>query len=831
MKRNIKINQKTSKSPKQLTKVFSFPNEILPKDGYLSTYAENVFWAGREAITTGKFHDMFMAGDGHELEDFTDENGCIHPAHAKSIYSSSMLAYNFFYWVSPEHTLTFHGTTYDKVYFEVKFPVMAKTSEGRPVNRPSNMDVVLISDDCSTIFCIESKYTEHTHDQAAEFSDAYFKPSCYYQHNPFNPCFIKLALRYNEKKNGYYAGIKQNVSHLIGISNIKYDADALAWFKANNPFIEPEVMEKIGTNTDIYFTNLLYIRPEELSEKFSSLKAVHKNYPTLLGFFQYDYLRQEIEGEFMPYSIFNTYPEFFAKVKDQIPEGLADYLDNRYVLTEHPHFPLPEGYDTADHYLIDVVMDSARVRYADRFTKEVATRIKSELKAIRYRHLADRFLITWDYMRQAHEHSFCSAPGANRTAGSVVAYSLGITDIEPIGAGLKADGLLNRAELPDLFVEFSGNGKEFVQQYLTDKYGQEAASKIAFRDYYVLDIVEQTIATSGDKIDFRTLPYDTPEQLQFFMEDKEWRQYSYFGRADMEKLRMVEHPTLEDMVRIFADRPFRDGTRSIISREHSYARCALFLRVAWLKMHFPKPFQNALEKYHKNNSPIWFTGTIADSLTDPAFSFMIELGRKGIPVAFFSQKHSYQAVVGRILKTLSPPENWEQLEKEVYEIQDKPIYIDYTPNLSFLELQSKVSRLKNEHNIQFVFIEDLDNIGIDLPNYETIKQLCTPSTTLEGMVLGAIITSSYAYKDVADLLRPDVFEEPQNRLIYNAICELADKELPPFIDSVAEQLKIDGCLKQVGGVEYLCELTKYISSTKDLRNRAQILAIKSCLPK
>ena len=335
--RHIEINKSAIETSKknQLTKTLSNRQASTSKAGYFASYEENVFPAAREALTTGKFHDMFAAGDGHELQDYTDEKGIFHFAHAKSVFSSSMLAYNFFYWVSPKHPLTFHGTTYDKVYFEVKFPVLTKATDGRPINRPANMDVVLISDDCLTMLCIESKYTEHTHRKAAEFADAYFKPSCYYSGNPFTTSFVQMALRYNEKKNGYFAGIKQNVSHLIGLTNIKYDADALAWFKANNPFIEPEVMEKICTNTELYFTNLLYIRPDLVKEMYGDIHASYKTYPCLLGIFQFDHLRAAIEEEFLPYSIINTYPEFFQELQTQMPEGLAGYLDTKYNLIEY----------------------------------------------------------------------------------------------------------------------------------------------------------------------------------------------------------------------------------------------------------------------------------------------------------------------------------------------------------------------------------------------------------------------------------------------------------------------------------------------------------------
>jgi len=278
---------------------------------------------------------MFAAGDGHELEDYTDKNGVFHLAHAKSLYSSSMLAYNFFHWICPENPLTLNGIVYDKVYFEVKFPVLAKNAKGSPNNRPSNMDVVLISNDCATMLCIESKYTEHTHHQAAKFSDAYFKPSCYYQGNPYRTSFVQMALLYNEKNNGYYAGIKQNISHLIGLTNILYDAEALAWFKANNPFIEPEVMEKLCHETEITFTNLLYFHPKMVGEMYGDLNAENKAYPYLLGELLFDHLQKDLDEPLLLSSLIKTYPELLTEVQAQMPEGLAEYLDNKYIMKNH----------------------------------------------------------------------------------------------------------------------------------------------------------------------------------------------------------------------------------------------------------------------------------------------------------------------------------------------------------------------------------------------------------------------------------------------------------------------------------------------------------------
>ena len=245
------------------------------------------------------------------------------------------IARDFFGWISAEHPLTLNGLTYDKVYFGIKFLVFAKTTDGQPYNQPANMDVVLISDDCLAMQCITSCHTEHMHKQAANFADAYFKPSCYYKGNPYRASFLRQALRYNEQANGFFAGVQQNISHIIGITNILHDADALAWFKANNPFIEPEVLAQINQNTEIIFTNLLYYCPEIGTDIYGDIHAEEKTYPYLLAEFLFDHLQNNLDEPLLLSRFITTYPELFAEIQSQMPNGLAEYLDNKYVLTNH----------------------------------------------------------------------------------------------------------------------------------------------------------------------------------------------------------------------------------------------------------------------------------------------------------------------------------------------------------------------------------------------------------------------------------------------------------------------------------------------------------------
>lgn len=245
------------------------------------------------------------------------------------------IARDFFEWISAEHPLTLNGLTYDKVYFDIKFPVFAKTTDGQPYNQPANMDVVLISDDCLAMQCITSCHTEHMHKQDANFADAYFKPSCYYKGNPYRVSFLRQALRYNEQANGFFAGVQQNISLLLGITNIMHDESALAWFKANNPFIESEVLAQINQNTEIIFTNLLYYCPEIGTDIYGDIHAEEKSYPYLLGELLFDHLQCALDEPLLLSRFITTYPELFEKIQSQMPNGLAEYLDNKYVLTNH----------------------------------------------------------------------------------------------------------------------------------------------------------------------------------------------------------------------------------------------------------------------------------------------------------------------------------------------------------------------------------------------------------------------------------------------------------------------------------------------------------------
>ena len=98
---------------------------------------------------------------------------------------------------------------------------------------------------------------------------------------------------------------------------------------------------------------------------------------------------------------------------------------------------------------------------------------------------------------------------------------------------------------------------------------------------------------------------------------------------------------------------------------------------------------------------------------------------------------------------------------------------------------------------------------------------------LEDSVLGAIMIEKDAYGTVADLLRPEVFYKDQNRIVFEAIRELAAKDQPIDLMTVGEKLKSQGTLEKAGGVVYIADLTRRVASTAHLRYHAEIIAKKA----
>lgn len=132
-------------------------------------------------------------------------------------------------------------------------------------------------------------------------------------------------------------------------------------------------------------------------------------------------------------------------------------------------------------YLAELTYAGARRRYGDPLTDEVAERIKFELHVMKTMGFPGYFLIVQDYIRAAREELGVSVgPGRGSAAGSVVAYCLWITDIDPIKYDLLFERFLNpdRISLPDIDVDFDDDGRGRVLEWVTQKYGAEKVAHI-----------------------------------------------------------------------------------------------------------------------------------------------------------------------------------------------------------------------------------------------------------------------------------------------------------------------------------------------------------------
>ncbi len=143
-----------------------------------------------------------------------------------------------------------------------------------------------------------------------------------------------------------------------------------------------------------------------------------------------------------------------------------------------PRFDVPEGRDSFD-YLVELCERGLERRY-DKVTAELQERLKYELKTIKEMGFTDYFLIVWDFIHFAKTHGVSVGPGRGSSAGSLVAYTLAITDIDPIRYDLMFERFLNpgRKSMPDIDIDFAVEGRERVINYVREKYGSDRVAQI-----------------------------------------------------------------------------------------------------------------------------------------------------------------------------------------------------------------------------------------------------------------------------------------------------------------------------------------------------------------
>jgi DNA polymerase-3 subunit alpha len=175
-------------------------------------------------------------------------------------------------------------------------------------------------------------------------------------------------------------------------------------------------------------------------------------------------------------ALFRDWPEAVANTL-----RVADQVDFELELGKLllPAFPLPDGFATADDYLAHLAREGLPRRYGT-VTPELQQRLDYELGVIRQTGFAGYFLIVWDFIDAARRMNVPVGPGRGSAAGSLVCYSIAITDVDPIRHQLLFERFLNpeRISMPDIDVDFCFEGRGRVIEYVARKYGRENVSQI-----------------------------------------------------------------------------------------------------------------------------------------------------------------------------------------------------------------------------------------------------------------------------------------------------------------------------------------------------------------
>lgn len=184
---------------------------------------------------------------------------------------------------------------------------------------------------------------------------------------------------------------------------------------------------------------------------------------------------------------FKTKSEMEQRYKD-IPQALANTqmivdkvvplkLEKEILL---PHFQVPDHFnDDQDAYLEHLTRKGAKERYKE-ITPEIEERLAFELFTIRTMGFAGYFLIVSDFIHAGRQMGVAIGPGRGSAAGSVVAYCIGITNIDPIKYGLLFERFLNpeRKSMPDIDTDFEDSGRQKVIDYVVHKYGRNQVAQI-----------------------------------------------------------------------------------------------------------------------------------------------------------------------------------------------------------------------------------------------------------------------------------------------------------------------------------------------------------------
>ncbi|MCX6243120.1 MAG: DNA polymerase III subunit alpha [Bacteroidetes bacterium] len=194
--------------------------------------------------------------------------------------------------------------------------------------------------------------------------------------------------------------------------------------------------------------------------------------PTRLRYTGQEWIKTRVEMQ----ELFRDLPEALENTME-VFEKIEYYELNREAIM--PDFPIPEGYSDANEYLRYLTYKGAEKRYPV-ITPEITERIEYELETIKNMGYPGYFLIVQDFLEAARNMDVSVGPGRGSAAGSVVAYCIKITDIDPLKYDLLFERFLSydRVSMPDIDIDFDEDGRDKVLQWVVDKYGRDKVAQV-----------------------------------------------------------------------------------------------------------------------------------------------------------------------------------------------------------------------------------------------------------------------------------------------------------------------------------------------------------------
>ena len=181
-------------------------------------------------------------------------------------------------------------------------------------------------------------------------------------------------------------------------------------------------------------------------------------------------------------------PEEMIDYFDFIPEAIENTVkiaekcefEFEFGVTKLPNYDVPEEFKTHEEYFRKLAYDGIKNRYGENPSQEILDRAEYELSVILKMGYVDYFLIVWDFIHYAKTHGISVGPGRGSGAGSIIAYAIEITDIDPIKYNLLFERFLNpeRVSMPDFDVDFCYERRGEVIEYVAQKYGRDHVSQI-----------------------------------------------------------------------------------------------------------------------------------------------------------------------------------------------------------------------------------------------------------------------------------------------------------------------------------------------------------------